>query len=115
MLGYNLAQQILHLQDLQLKMLLQSIQVIFLPEVDRYDAGYFMIQVHDTTNDHYEFLEYIVVDDHIEGETVSSTFDTEFANIQTHSGLGTFGCKVITNSVGLAATTQVFCLLQYLE
>ena len=76
-------------------------------EIDRYDAGYFMIQVHDTTNDHYEFLEYIVVDDHIEGETVSSTFDTEFANIQTHSGLGTFGCKVIANSVGLAATTQV--------
>ena len=66
-----------------------------------------MIQVHDTTNNRYEFLEYIIVDDHIEGETVSDTFDTEFANIHTHSGLGTFGCKVITDSVGLAATTQV--------
>ena len=76
-------------------------------EVDRYDAGYFMVQVHDTSNDRYEFLEYFVVDDHIEGETISETFDTEFANIQTHSGLGTFGSRVIANSVGLAATTQV--------
>ncbi len=76
-------------------------------QVDKYDSAYCMIQVHDTTNNRYEFLEYIVVDDHIEGETVSDTFDTEFANIHTHSGLGTFGCKVITDSVGLAATTQV--------
>ena len=76
-------------------------------EEDRYDAGYFMIQVHDTTNDRYEFLEYFVVDDHIEGESTGETFDTEFANIQTHSGLGTFGSRVIANSVGLAATTQV--------
>ena len=76
-------------------------------EVDRYDAGYFMIQVHDTTNDRYEFLEYFVVDDHIEGESTGETFETEFANIQTHSGLGTFGSRVIVNSVGLAATTQV--------
>ena len=74
---------------------------------DRYDAGYFMIQVHDTTNDRYEFLEYFVIDDHIEGDTSSESFDTEFANIQTHSGLGTFGSKVITDSVGFAATTQV--------
>ena len=74
---------------------------------DRYDAGYFMIQVHDTTNDRYEFLEYFVVDDHIEGETTSETFETEFANIQTHSGLGTFGSRVVADAVGLAATTQV--------
>ena len=74
---------------------------------DRYDAGYFMIQVHDTTNDRYEFLEYFVVDDHIEGETTGETFDTEWANIQTHSGLGTFGSRLIADSVGLAATTQV--------
>ena len=66
-----------------------------------------MIQVHDTTNDRYEFLEYFVIDDHIEGDTSSESFDTEFANIQTHSGLGTFGSKVITDSVGFAATTQV--------
>ena len=76
-------------------------------QVDRYDSAYCMIQVHDTSNNRYEFLEYIVVDNHIEGETVSDIFDTEFANINTHSGLGTFGCKVVTDSVGLAATTQV--------
>ena len=76
-------------------------------EEDRYDAGYFMIQVHDTTNNRYEFLEYFVVDDHIEGESTGETFDTEFANIQTHSGLGTFGSRVVVNSVGVAATTQV--------
>jgi hypothetical protein len=74
---------------------------------DRYDAGYLMIQVHDTTNDRYEFLEYFVVDDHIEEATTGETFDTEWANIQTHSGLGTFGSRLIADSVGLAATTQV--------
>jgi len=74
---------------------------------DRYDAGYFMIQVHDTTNNRYEFLEYIVIDDHIEGASSGETFATEYGNIQTHSGLGTFGSKVIVDSVGLAATTQI--------
>ena len=68
---------------------------------DRYDAGYFMIQVHDTTNDRYEFLEYFVVLMIILKEiSTGETFETEFANIQTHSGLGTFGSRVIVNSVG---------------
>ena len=74
---------------------------------DRYDAGYFMIQVHDTTNNRYEFLEYVVIDDHIEGASSGETFATEYGNIQTYSGLGTFGSKVIVDSVGLAATTQI--------
>tara|TARA_R100000027_G_scaffold16248_1_gene11619 strand:+ start:1229 stop:14104 length:12876 start_codon:yes stop_codon:yes gene_type:complete len=74
---------------------------------DRYDAAYCMIQVQDTSNNRYEFLEYFVVDDHIEGQASGETFQTEFANIQTYAGLGTFSSKVITDAVGLAATTQV--------
>ena len=64
-----------------------------------------MVQVHDTTNDRYEFLEYIIVDDHVQNVATYDTFDTEFGNIETHSGLGTFGSKV--NVVGLAATTEL--------
>ena len=75
--------------------------------VDNYDAAYCIIQIHDTTNDRYEFLEYFVLDDHIEGETTSETFDVEFGNVQSHIGLGTVGSKVVTNSVGTAATTQI--------
>ena len=76
-------------------------------EVDRYDSSYCLIQLHDTTNDRYEFLEHIVVDDHVEGVLINQTFDTEFANVRTHSGLGTFGSKIVTDGVGIAATTQI--------
>ena len=76
-------------------------------EVDRYDSSYCLIQVHDTTNNRYEFLEHIVVDDHIEGDLSNETFDTEYANVMTHSGLGTFGSRIVTDNVGIAATTQI--------
>ena len=76
-------------------------------EVDRYDSSYCLIQLHDTTNDRYEFLEHIVVDDHIEGELSNQTFDNEFGNVRTHSGLGTFGSRVVSDGVGIAATTEI--------
>ena len=76
-------------------------------EVDRYDSSYCLIQLHDTTNDRYEFLEHIVVDDHVEGVLINQTFDTEFANVRTHSGLGTFGSRIVTDGVGIAATTEI--------
>ena len=72
---------------------------------DRYDTAHFLVQVHDTTNNRYEFLEYIIVDDHVQGVATYDTYDTEFGNIETHSGLGTFGSRV--NVVGLAATTEL--------
>ena len=76
-------------------------------EVDRYDSSYCLIQLHDTTNDRYEFLEHIVVDDHVEGVLSNQTFDNEFGNVRTHSGLGTFGSRIVTDGVGIAATTQI--------
>ena len=51
--------------------------------VDRYDAAHFLVQLHDTTNDEYEFLEYIIVDDHVENVATYNTYDVEYANIQT--------------------------------
>ena len=73
--------------------------------VDRYDAAHFLVQLHDTTNDEYEFLEYIIVDDHVENVATYNTYDVEYANIQTNSGLGTFGSNVVV--VGASATTQL--------
>ena len=76
-------------------------------EVDRYDSSYSLIQLHDTTNDRYEFLEHIVVDDHVEGVLSNQTFDNEFGNVRTHSGLGTFGSRIVSDGVGIAATTEI--------
>jgi hypothetical protein len=73
--------------------------------IDRYDAAHFLVQIHDTTNNRYEFLEYAVVDDHVETVSSYDTYDVEYGNIQTHSGLGTFGSRVVV--VGAAATTQL--------
>ena len=72
---------------------------------DRYDAAHFLVQVHDTTNNRYEFLEYVIVDDHVENVATYDTYDTEFGNIQTYAGLGTFGSRI--NVVGTAATTEL--------
>ena len=72
---------------------------------DRYDAAHFLVQVHDTTNNRYEFLEYIIVDDHVESISTHDTYDTEYGNIETHIGLGTFGSRI--NVVGAAATTEL--------
>ena len=72
---------------------------------DRYDAAHFLVQVHDTTNNRYEFLEYIIVDDHVESVSTYNTYDTEYGNIETQVGLGTFGSRI--NVVGAAATTEL--------
>ena len=72
---------------------------------DRYDAAHFLVQVHDTTNNRYEFLEYVVVDDHVESVATYNTYDTEYGNVETHIGLGTFGSRI--NVVGTAATTEL--------
>ena len=72
---------------------------------DRYDAAHFLVQVHDTTNNRYEFLEYIIVDDHVESVSTYNTYDTEYGNIETQVGLGTFGSRI--NVVGTAATTEL--------
>lgn len=83
-------------------------QVVSGVSIDRYDAGYFNIQVHDTTNDRYEFLEYLVVDDFVvEFPTNFETYDLEYGNVQSHVGLGTFGSKLVVDPITLEAVTQI--------
>ena len=54
---------------------------------EEYDAAYFIIQVSDTTNNRHQVSEVLV----IEEDSESITFQTEYGNLETHSGLGTVG------------------------
>ena len=67
---------------------------------DQYDAGYFIIQVTDTTNNRYQMSEFIVVDDYIEETASGNTYDVEFGNVETVVGLGTIGSKLDINAGG---------------
>lgn len=57
-----------------------------------YDAGYFIVQVTDTTNNRYQMSELAVVDDE------DQVYFTEFGNIYTNSDLGTISATKTTNS-----------------
>ena len=59
-----------------------------------YDIGYFIVQVADTTNNRYQMSEVLVVDDYTLEEGTGETYDVEFGNIETVSGLGTIGTRV---------------------
>ena len=72
-----------------------------------YDVGYFMVQVRDSDNDEYQLSEFIVVDDYQPEVPTYETYDLEFGNVETLSGLGTIGSRIIKSPVGAAATTQV--------
>ena len=50
-----------------------------------YDAAYCLVQVSDTTNNNYQFCEIIILDDNTE------VYLTEYGNVETFAGLGTFG------------------------
>ena len=50
-----------------------------------YDCAHFLVQVSDTINNHHQLSEVIVL------HNSTDTFITEFANIETASGLGTVG------------------------
>jgi len=65
---------------------------------EKYDGGYYLVQVSDTTNNRHQLSEVIVLDDE------SEAYITEFGNIETHSGLGTIGAIKSTNSTRLTFT-----------
>ena len=69
-----------------------------------YDAGYFVLQVTDTTNNRYQMSEFIVVDDYVEEQGTGNTYDVEFGNVETVVGLGTFGSRLNINA---GATTNI--------
>ena len=68
---------------------------------DKYDAAYIFAQVEDTTNSRYQISELIMVDNWNVDDQTGDTFLTEYAPLETHTGLGTFGTMVDTN--GLAS------------
>jgi len=75
------------------------------PTQGTYDVGYFIIQACDINNNQYQLSEFVVVDSYQEGVTDYETYDTEYGVIETLSGLGTLGSRVV--KVGSATTTQV--------
>ena len=69
---------------------------------DAYDAGYFLVQVCDKTNNEYQLSEVAVVDNYVSGS--GDTFDVEWANIETAAGLGTIGSRLNGSTVELVFT-----------
>ena len=69
---------------------------------DTYDVAYFVAQVADTTNNQYMMSEIVAVDDFTNDGTTPETYDTEFGEVGTSVGLGTFGTRV-----SAAGTTEL--------
>jgi hypothetical protein len=65
---------------------------------DQHDASYFIVCVEDITNNEYQMSEVIVVDDD------TTTYITEYGNVETSSGLGTIGAGVGTTFTELYFT-----------
>ena len=57
-----------------------------------YDCSYCLVQVSDTTNNRYQLSEIVLLDDQTE-ESTGETYIVEFGNVETYSGLGTFGVQ----------------------
>ena len=74
---------------------------------DGYDAGYFVIQITDTTNGSYSMSELLVVDDYILADDTGDTYDTgSYGDVGT-SGIGTIGTKLVADSNAGVATVQL--------
>ncbi len=70
-----------------------------------YDSAYFIAQVADTTNGRYQISELVVVDDYLDATNSYDTYFTEYGNIETSIGLGTFGTSIdSTGTVSLLFT-----------
>ena len=75
---------------------------------DDYDAAYFIVQVSDTTNSRHQMSEVFVVDDYISSLGSGDTFDNEFGTVETVTGLGTIGSRIIGASSGIGTVELVF-------
>ena len=79
----------------------------YLPE---YDAAYFMVQISDVANEHYEMREIMVLDDDTQEDGTGTTYIQEFGMVETEStlpyvtGLGTFGARTSSGGVSLTFT-----------
>jgi hypothetical protein len=63
-----------------------------------YSGAYYLISVEDTTNNRYEFLETIVINDR------NRAYLVDYAPVRTHIGLGTFGATVSGTNVNFEFT-----------
>jgi len=59
-----------------------------------FDGAYFLVQVADTTNSETQMSEIVLVDDFVDGTGSYDVDMTEYGNVETSSGLGTFGARV---------------------
>lgn len=75
---------------------------------DDYDAAYFIVQVSDTTNSRHQMSEVFVVDDYISSLGTGDTFDNEFGVVETVTGLGTIGSRIIGASSGVGTVELLF-------
>ena len=62
--------------------------------LNTYDGAYFIAQVTDTTNTSTQLSEIVLVDDYVDVSNDYEVYMTEYANIETAAGLGTFGSRV---------------------
>ena len=76
--------------------------------VDDYDAAYFIVQVSDTTNGRHQMSEVFVVDDYIASTGSGDTYDNEFGVIETVTGLGTIGSRLVGASSGIGTVELLF-------
>jgi len=63
-----------------------------------YSGAYYLISVEDTTNNRYEFLETILINDR------NRAYLVDYAPVRTHIGLGTFGATVSGTNVNFEFT-----------
>ena len=61
---------------------------------DLFDGAYFLVQVADTSNSEKQLSELVIVDDYVDGTGSYDVDMTEYGNVETSSGLGTFGARV---------------------
>ena len=61
---------------------------------DNFDGAYFIAQVTDTTNSNVQLSEIVLVDDYTDILESREVYMVEYANIETSTGLGTFGSRV---------------------
>ena len=64
-----------------------------------YDAAYFIVQVADVANNHFQMSEIVIVDDYYDATQSYDVYSTEFGNIETSHSLGIFEPSISNTGV----------------
>jgi len=75
--------------------------------VEGYDAGYFIVQLTDTTNGSYNMAEMLIMDDY-NLDDGGNTMDLEYGNNGV-SGIATLGSRIVADTNAGVATVQLLC------